>query len=173
MKKENLFTIILVFASAFAIMESHSIIVKIVEIILIISGTLLIIKDAVHNAKELEKPSNRKVPAFLENARKPKGKIAFWFMGFFIAFSGILNLRFNFLGASDESDILPLSFQYPFSIVLIILGSILIFIALMKSSAAFSKFVDDNYKVFSKGLFYLAIILVLFIFMSMISPVVW
>jgi hypothetical protein len=172
-KKKTLFIIICVFASIFALMSSKSAIAKILEIILLTIGIALISKEAIRNVKELGNPSKKQVPKFLENSQKPQGKIALWFMGCFFAFIGLINFKLKFLGASDESGVLPNSFQYTFSFVLIILGLFMLFMALMKSSQKFSKLVIDNYAVISKILFYGFIFLLIFIIISMVSPLIW
>jgi hypothetical protein len=96
---------------------------------------------------------------------KPNGKISFWFLGIFLSLMGFINLKVKFLGYSSGK-IFPIFPQYLISIVIIILGVLFLFGALIKSSSKFLNWVNKN--SISLILFYLIAIL----FCSLIASII-
>lgn len=161
----------LVSFSAFLLIRNtndFSIKLNILKILFLLTTFTFIVKDSFFNLKGLKNPSDKNIPKFLIEMRKPtvdaSDKGAF---GLFFMFIGFVNLKFKFLGGSDS---LPDSFQYPFSIALIILGFLGFFLFMFNKYKKFQKFIIKRYQTFSKIIFYGFMLFFIFVIISMIAP---
>jgi len=171
--KKSLF-IVLVSFFAFLIVrntDDPSVKLQVIKVALLLTTLTFIIKEAFFNLKELKSPSNN-IPRFLIKMQKPtadasdKGAI-----GLFLMLIGFVNLKLKFLGGGTDK--LPDSFQYPFSISLIILGVLGFFLFVFNKSKKFQKFIIRRYQSFSKIIFYTFMLAFIFLITSMITPFIW